>query len=111
MEHIVQFAIGIDDEGIKERITENAEKQIIKDIEQQVINKLFESRYYNRNADENSPLSDYSKRLIESFLEKHKEEIIEKAAVHLAEKLARSKAGKTLLHPSTEKGGADDERR
>jgi hypothetical protein len=110
MEHIVQFAIGIDDEGIKERITENAEKQIIKDIEQQVRNKLFEPFYY-RDADEKSPLSDYSKRLIESFLEKHKEEIIEKAAVHLAEKLARSKAGKALLHPSTEKGGADDERR
>ena len=111
MEHIVQFAIGIDDEGIKERITENAEKQIIKDIEQQVRNKLFEPSFYGRNADERSPLNDYSKRLIESFLEKHKDEILEKAAVHLAEKLARSKAGKALLQPSTENGGADDERR
>lgn len=97
MEHIVQFAIGIDDEGIRERIAENAEKQIIKNIEQQVRNKLFESPYYGRNADEKSPLNDYSKRLIESFLEKHKDEIFEKAAVHLAEKLARSKAGKALL--------------
>lgn len=97
MEHIVQFAIGIDDEGIKERITESAEKQIIKDIEQQVRNKLFESPYYGRNADENSPLNDYSKRLIESFLEKHKDEILEKAATHLAEKLVRTKAAKALL--------------
>ena len=97
MEHIVQFAIGIDDEGIRERITEQAEKQIIKNIEQSVRNKLFDASYYGRNADEKSPLSDYSKRLIETFLEKHKDEIIEKAAVHLAEKLARSKAGKALL--------------
>lgn len=97
MEHIVQFAIGIDDEGIKDRITENAEKQIIKNIEQQVRNKLFESSYYGRNADERSPLSDYSERLIEGFLEKHKDEILEKAAVHLAEKLARSKAGRAIL--------------
>jgi molybdenum-dependent DNA-binding transcriptional regulator ModE len=97
MEHIVQFAIGIDDEGIKERITESAEKQIIKDIEQQVRNKLFESSYYGRNANENSPLNDYSKRLIESFLEKHKDEILEKAATHLAEKLVRTKAAKALL--------------
>ena len=103
MEHIVQFAIGIDDEGIKERITENAEKQIIKNIEQQVRNKLFESSYYGRNADERSPLNDYSKRLIESFLEKHKDEILEKAATHLAEKLVKTKAGKALL----ENGGAE----
>ena len=68
-------------------------------------NKLFESSYYGRNADERSPLSDYSKRLIEDFLEKHKDEILEKTAGHLAEKLARSKAGKALLYPSTEKGG------
>ena len=60
-------------------------------------NKLFDASYYGRNADEKSTLSDYSKRLIETFLEKHKDEIIEKAAVHLAEKLARSKAGKALL--------------
>ena len=96
MEHILQIATGVDDEAIKERIAENAEKQIIKNIEQQVRNRLFEG-YYGRNADERSALSDYSTRLVEGFLEKHKEEILEKAAVHLAEKLARSKAGKALL--------------
>lgn len=97
MEHIVQFAIGIDDDGIKKRITENAEKQIIQNIEQSVRNQLFESHYYRRDADENSPLSEYSKRLIGNFLEKHKDEILEKAAVHLAEKLVRTKAAKSLL--------------
>ena len=97
MEHIVQFAIGIDDEGIKARITEQAEKQIIKNIERSVRNQLFESHYYRRDADEDSPLSEYSKRLVEVFLEKHTDEILEKAAKHLAEKLARSKAGKNLL--------------
>ena len=97
MEHIVQFAIGIDDDGIRERITEQAEKQIIKNIEQSVRNKLFDAPYYGRNADEKSPLSEYSKRLVETFLEKHTDEILEKAAKHLAEKLARSKAGKAIL--------------
>ena len=97
MEHIVQFAIGIDDDGIRERITEQAEKQIIKNIEQSVRNKLFDAPYYGRNADEKSPLSDYSKRLIETFLEKHKDEILEKAAAHLAGKLVRTKATKSLL--------------
>ena len=97
MEHIVQFAIGIDDDAIKKRIAENAEKQIIQTIEQSVRNKLFDAGYYGRSADERSPLSDYSKRLIDSFLEKHQDEIVEKAAAHLAEKLARRKAGKAIL--------------
>lgn len=97
MEHIVQFAIGIDDEAIVDRVTENAEAQIIKDIEQQVRNRLFEARYYGRNADKDSPLNDYSKRVIDGFLEKHKDEIIEKAAKYLAGKLMNSKMVKTKI--------------
>ena len=36
MEHIVQFAIGIDDEAIVKRIEENAEKTITKDLRYKV---------------------------------------------------------------------------
>lgn len=103
MEHIVQFAIGIDDDGIRKRIEERAENQIVENIEQQVRDHLFESYYYKGHADKNSPLSDYSKRLIENFLEKHKDEMLEKAAAYLAEKLARSKAGKALLEGNAER--------
>lgn len=102
MEHIVQFAIGIDDNAIVKKIEESAEKQIVANIEQQVRDKLFEAHYYGRHADKDSPLSDYSKRLIEGFLEKNKEEILEKTAVYLAEKLARSKTGKALLSGNAE---------
>ena len=97
MEHIVQFAIGIDDEAIKEAITENAEKQIIKNIEQQVRDKLFTAQYWNGHADKDSPLNAFSKNIIDNFLEKHKEELLEKTANYLADKLMRSKAGKALL--------------
>lgn len=100
MEHIVQFAISIDDDTITNLVTENAEKEIIKDLKQQVTNKLFESRsYYKRNADPESgdPLSDYAQRIVEDLLEQHKEIILDKAAMHLADKLARSKKGKEIL--------------
>ena len=103
MEHIVQFAIGIDDDGIRKRVEERAEKQIVENIEQQVRDQLFESYYCIGHADKNSPLSDCSKRLIENFLEKHKDEMLEKAAAYLAEKLARSKAGKALLDGNAER--------
>ena len=96
MEHIVQFAISIDDQTIAKKIEDNAEKQIIKQIEQQIRNGLFE-HYYSSNADEKSELNEYSKRIVENFLEKHKEEILEKAAIHLSDKLVRTKAGKALL--------------
>lgn len=98
MEHIVQFAVGIDDNAIRQRVMENAEKQIIQNIEQQVRNSLFESGYYRSNADKNSPLNEFSKKLIENFLENNKEEILEKTSKHLAEKLARTKAAKALVN-------------
>lgn len=97
MEHFVQFAISIDEKTIVDRVTVNAEKQIIQSIEQSVRNKLFDPGYYNNNADNRSPLSDYSKRIVEEFLDKNREEILEKAAAVLADRLLRSKAGKALL--------------
>lgn len=97
MEHIVQFAIGIDDEKIRDNITQNAEKTITKNIEQQVRDRLFESSYYGGHADEKSRLNAYSERIIDNFLEKHKDEIVEKASAYLAEKLMRSKVVKEAV--------------
>lgn len=94
MEHIVQFAVGIDDNAIVKNIMEHAEKTITDELTQQVRDKLFESSYYNRHATEKDPLSSYAKSLIEKWLDSHKDEIIEKAAMHLADRLVRTKAVK-----------------
>lgn len=99
MEHIVQFAIGIDDNAIVERVTANAEKEIIKELQQQVANKLFQRNYYNRNADpERDPLSEFSLNMIDDFFDKHKDTIIEKAAERLADRLSRTKKAKEILN-------------
>ena len=42
MEHIVQFAISIDDDTITKRVEERAEKVIIDDIRKKVENAFFE---------------------------------------------------------------------
>ena len=98
MEHIVQFAIGIDDNAIVKKVSENAEKEIIKNLQQQVANKIFET-YWNKDVNpKTDPLSNYSKGIVENFLEKHQTEILEKAAAHLADKLARSKKGKEIFN-------------
>ena len=102
MEHIVQFAIGIDDEAIKERIEATAEKQIRQNIERQIRNSLFEARYYGADADEKSRMNSVALRIVETFLEKHKDELLEKASEHLAEKLARTKAAKAIIGGNNE---------
>ena len=105
MEHIVQFAIGIDDRSITERVEANAEKIIIKNLQQQVANKLFRSYYYNSDVDiERDPLSDFSKNLILEFLNENKEIIIQKTAKELSDRLMRSKAGKAIFEDVKEKG-------
>ena len=99
MEHIVQFAVSIDDNAITEHVTKNAEKEIIKDLKQQVANRLFESGYYRSNADpERDPLNEWAKNeIINTFLDENKDKIISEAAKELAVKLARTKAGKAIL--------------
>ena len=100
MEHIVQFAIGIDDNAIVKNVTENAEREIINDLKQQVVNRIFNSRnYYNKNADPKyDPLTDFAKGIITSVIEDNKDVIIEKAAEHLAERLSKTKKGKEILN-------------
>jgi ferritin-like protein len=98
MEHIVQFAISIDDDAIVKKVSENAEKKIIEDLKQQVANKIFEAYYYNRNADpKHDKLSSFSENIVLSFLEANKDELLDKAAALLADRLARSKKGKEIL--------------
>ena len=74
MEHIVQFAIGIDDDAIVKKVSEHAEKEIIKNLEQQVANKIFQAYYYSQNADpKHDKLSSFSERIVLNFLEENKE--------------------------------------
>ena len=99
MEHIVQFAIGIDDEAIVKRVTENAERVITNELKQQVANRLFQRSYYSKNADpERDPLSNFTMNLVDDFFEINRDAIIEKAAERLADRLARTKKAKEILN-------------
>lgn len=98
MEHIVQFAIGIDDKAIRRRIEEQSVEQIEQQIKQDVVNKIF-SCYGNSNADpKRSPLSEFSKHIMIDVMDEHKDEIINRTAEILADKLCRTKAAKELIN-------------
>lgn len=94
MEHIVQFAIGIDDEVIAENIRKNAEKTITENLEKRVMKSIFMTDYWGRPI---GSLSSAAETLFLNWLDSHKDEIIQIASKALAEKMIKTKAVKTAI--------------
>ena len=87
MEHIVQFAVDIDDEAIKKQVEGHAVESIKKELKRDIANKIFRSKYYSRtDADPTiDPLSEFSAEIVKDVMATHKDEIIQRAAELLAD--------------------------
>lgn len=96
MEHIVQFAIGIDDEAIKNRITDTAEKQITDSIQKDVEKMIFGVGWRSGEVDKNSP-KEWVKDLVKEVIEANKDLIIYRAVQELAKNMAKTKAVKEAM--------------
>lgn len=94
MEHIVQFAIGIDDEAIRQRIKETGYEQVIRNLVDRAETSIAD-RQWNRDGKVNW------ERLVESavkrFVEENKEAIINLAAEKMCEKYSRTKVYKEKM--------------
>lgn len=102
MEHIVQFAIGIDDKAIQNRIEEYAYRDVLDKLAKNAVDSVFaHSSAYSR---ENmwKPLMVEALR---SFLEEHKDEIIDKAANMLADRFQRTKKYREAMGDAIAKDG------
>lgn len=88
MEHIVQFGIGIDDNAIRNRIEKYAYKDVLDKLAQETIDTVFANT--NAYSRENMRKTMMEKAL-RSFLEERKDEIIDKAANMLADRVRRTK--------------------
>lgn len=95
MEHIVQFAISIDDDHIKKSIEESAEKQIIDNLKNDIKDAIFCKNYYGNRTPE---LKDWVQVLIEKEIMKYKEEIIQSAVKELINSMSRTKRAKEVLN-------------
>ena len=107
-EHILNFAVGIEDDKIIDAVMKSAENSIINDIKKSVIDRMFDDRrgYYNSSVCEmnmrtasykvksDAVLSDMSKDIIEKIFAENKDQIIELAAEKLADSYKRTKAWK-----------------
>lgn len=103
MEHIVQLAIGIDDEAIKNRITDAAEKQITDNIQKDVERVIFDSGWNTGKVDKNSQ-KEWVKDMVKEVIEANKDQIIEGAVVELAKNMAKTKAVKEAIAKVVEDG-------
>ena len=95
MEHIVQFAIGIDDDAIRKRVVESGEKQIIDSIAADVRKQIFRKDPWSRGKEEEFTI--YADRKIEDILNSWKDEIVDAAAEKLADRLMRTKRVKEAV--------------
>lgn len=95
MEHIVQFAIGIDDDAIIKRIEENAEKNITKELRDKVGRIMFGTSTYS--GKELDTITQWAESVFKEYLNEHKDEIVQLAAKFLAERLAKTKAARDAL--------------
>lgn len=95
MEHIVQFAIGIDDKAIIDRVTARAEDIILNEIKNDAKMAIFERNHYGSLFTEKPTY--FFEDKIDIFLQENKDKIIEMTAKRLAERLSRTKAAKAIL--------------
>lgn len=101
MEHIVQFAVNIDDEQIKKTVERNVVTQVVAEIRKDCMKEL--------TGKINPSTYQYSQRIkeivdsnIKEFLDNNKEIIIKEAVNQLAERLSRTKAAKEALNKTIE---------
>lgn len=88
MEHIVQFAIGIDDKAIQERIEEHAYTDVLAKLAKNAVDSVFaHTNAYSRELMWKKLMDN----ALQSFLEERKDEIIDKAANMLADRFQRTK--------------------
>ena len=92
MLHIVNVAVSIDDEKIQNDVYDAALKQIVKEIEEEFRRVVFDDNPNGRYAG----ITPWTEEQFRRFLDKNKDNIVEKAAGILAEKLSRSKAVKEI---------------
>lgn len=100
MEHIVQFAIGIDDKAIQNRIEEYAYKDVLDKLAKETMDSVFaHMNAYSRESMCKTMMGD----ALQSFLEERKDEIIDKAANMLADRFQRTKKYREAMGATIEK--------
>lgn len=102
MEHIVQFAINIDDKTIQNRIEEHAYTDVLNKLTKEAVDSVFaHSSAYSRNTMWESLMEN----ALQNLIEERKDEIIDKAANTLADRFQRTKKYREAMGDAIAKDG------
>ena len=102
MEHIVQFAIGIDDKTIQNRIEEHAYTDVLAKLTKEAVDSVFaHTSAYSREIMWESLM----KNALQNLIEERKDEIIDKAANMLADRFQRTKKYRETMGDAIAKDG------
>lgn len=105
MEHIVQFAISVDDERIKEICEETAAKQVITDIEKFSYGTDWSGKVKKTNTPEK--LKDMFEEEISKFIKAHADHIIDLAVTKLAANMLKTKKVQEALDTAIQEATDD----
>ena len=100
MEHIVQFAISIDDEAVKKICEESAAKQIKDDI---LDFSHGQDRWNNKRNPSPVHLTEMFQDEIKEYIKEHGDEIVSLAVAEVARNMMKTKQVKEALGNLTEK--------
>jgi cytoplasmic iron level regulating protein YaaA (DUF328/UPF0246 family) len=94
MEHIVQFAIGIDDDAIRKRVIDSAYNDVVKQLmdEAKRETKLSSNSYWAKESWNN-----IIDRALREYFDENKDLIIDLAATKLVDSYKRTKAFKETM--------------
>lgn len=109
-EHVLNFAIELEDDAIREMVYKNAVKSINKDIKIDILSAIFERQHYYGSSsavkydhktdsvvlDNDASLKEFVIGLIKETFEEHSDEIIKMAAEILADSFKRTKKWKEV---------------
>ena len=98
MEHVVQFAINIDDKTIQKRVEENAYNDIVEKLLAECKETLPRDYWHGEIA-----WHHFVEDILDDFVKDHKDEIINAAAEKLCESYKRTKAYKEKMGDTVEK--------
>ena len=90
----VPITIGVNEEDIAREIEKNVEQQVVNKVYEELKEIIYKREYYMRKCDESNPepLREMVKREVSRVIQDKEDVIIDAAAEKLADKMSRMKA-------------------
>ena len=93
MQHVITVAFDFDDKTVEKIVESGAEKKIVEEIKDMLLQKIYRSRHWgNKNIEPDyDPFSEWTESIIRDLFNENREEIMNQAAKLVADSVKKSK--------------------